>query len=774
MMMSIRTWALLSAATLLPVVAHAQDQQPQSASADAGVLQDIIVTAQKRAEPLQSVPVAVSAFNSETLERARLDNLTGLRGLVPGLTINRSGASMDVPQLSLRGISIQDVLPSLESSIGFTVDGIPIAFQRGSLMDAYDIERIEVLRGPQGVLNGKNTTGGTINVIRARPDPSAEATGKARFTIGSFGENDYEGVIMAPIVSDILAVKGAITVRKNNGQFRNIVTGGRNGDRDVRTFGLAFVATPSDKLNLYLSLDRVENDSDLSPYSQLLTPNLISYKVPGYFAGANSPCLNPYTASICTPFTKSKNVVESRSFPGSLRLNALTGEISYQATDDVRLVSLTGLREFKEYTLGDYDSTRFALARNETSLKAHQFSQELRLETSLDGPFNIVGGFFYMNYEYTQRTNLSVDLAALPPIATGLPDWLPPGFAYLNSVDAYVTNQHNRSTALFFQADYDLSDRLRLTVGGRQTWDRKRTHYTLYTAVPGTVRDMDALGPLAGDVAAGVSFQKFTPKVNVQYKFSPDILTYATYSRGYNTGGFSGRTGNLATAVLPYRPEVMDAFEVGFKSEFFDHRVRLNVAAFHNILNDKQENVLQVIGSRLLSRTLNVAKAKYTGVETELTIVPSRNWTILATGGYLHAKYSEFMGNLGQGDADMSVLSLRRTPKWTAGLVSDYSFDAGNGKVGLNGALYYTSRYETDALNDPRGSIPPVARMDLGIRYELPISGRTQLELSGFVRNVTNNTTYDGITSGESPGSLVEFANPMTGRTWGLSLGTRF
>ena len=772
--MSIGKWSLLATASLLTTVAHAQAPQPGSQASNSGTLEDIIVTAQKRAEPLQSVPVAVSAFNSETLEHARLDNLTGLRGLVPGFTINRSGASVDVPQLSLRGMSIQDVLPSLESSIGFTVDGIPIAFQRGSLMDAYDIQRIEVLRGPQGVLNGKNTTGGTINVIRSRPDPSADTTGKVRFTIGSFGENDYEGVIMAPIVKDILAVKGAITVRKNNGQFKNIVTGGRNGDRDARTFGLAFVATPNDKLNMYLALDRVENDSDLPPYSQLLTPNLITYKVPGYFGGANAPCLNQYTSSICTPLTKDRNVVESRPFPGSLRLNALTGEISYQATDDVRLVSLTGLREFKEFTLGDYDSTRFALARNKSKLKAHQFSEELRFETSFDGPFNLVGGFFYMNYEYTQDTNLSVDLAALPPIATGLPDWLPPGFAYLNSVDAYVTNQHNRSTALFFQADYDLTGQLRLTVGGRQTWDRKKTHYILYSAVPGTVRDMDVLGPLVGDVSAAVSFQKFTPKVNVQYKFNPDILAYATYSRGYNTGGFSGRTGNIITAVQPYDPEVMDAFEFGFKSELLDHHIRFNVAAFHNILDNKQENVLQVVGSRLLSSTLNVAKAEYTGVEAELTLVPTRNWTILATGGYLHAKYSEFTGNLGQGEADLSVLRLRRTPKWTAGLVSDYSIDTGSGKLGLNAALYYTSRYETDALNDPRGSIPPVARVDAAIRYELPVGDSTKLEISGFLKNITNNTTYDGITSGESPGSLVEFANPITGRTWGASLSARF
>ena len=779
MLPTIRKLALISAATLSWAPAHAQSVQSQGSGAldDSGStvgLAEIIVTAQKRAEPLQSVPVAVSAFTAETLENARLDNITALRGLVPGLTINRSGASVDVPQMSLRGMSIQAVVPSLESSIGFMVDGVPIAFQRGSLMDAYDIGRIEVLRGPQGVLNGKNTTGGTISIIRLRPDPGAEPTGKARFTIGSYGENNYEAVLFAPIVQDILAVKGAITVRKNSGQFKNVAIGGRNGDRDVRTFGLSLVATPSDALSLYVAIDRVENESDLSPYTQILSPNLVTYKIPGYLGGENAPCLNPFTRSICTPFDKSKNVVEGRPYPGHLHLNGITTELSYQMSDHMRVVSLTGYRQFDEYALGDYDATRFALARNETSIDADQVSQELRFESSFGGPFNIVAGAFYMDYGYTQKTNLSVDLAALPPAGTGLPDWLPPGIVYLNSVGAFITNQQNRSVAVFFQGDYDVTDKLRLTVGGRQTWDRKSTHYILYAPVPGFSRDMTIRGPLVGDVAASAKFQKFTPKIGARYQFNPDVMAYGSYSRGYNTGGFGGSTNNILAAVQAYQPEIMDAFEVGFKSELLNKRVRFNLSMFYNILDNKQENVLQVIGSSLVQNTLNVAKAKYRGVEAELTVVPTRGWTILATAGYLDAKYSRFVGNLGQGTADLSSLKLRRAPKWTAGLISDYSFAAGPGQLGFNAALNYTARYETDVLNDPRGSIPPVARIDVGVRYEFPIADRTRLEIAGFLRNLTDNTTYDGITSGESRGTLIEFANPSVGRTWGASLTARF
>ncbi|GLV26770.1 TonB-dependent receptor [Sphingobium sp. Cam5-1] len=756
--------------------------QPQQSEG----LSDIIVTAQKRAEPLQSVPVSVSAFSNDTLQKARVDGLTGLRGLVPGMTVTRSGAAVDVPQISLRGISIQDVLPSVEPGIGITLDGIPIAFQRGALIDAFDVQRVEVLRGPQGVLNGKNTTGGSINVVRLRPDPSADTTGKVRFTIGSFGQNDYEGYIMAPVVKDILAVKATIAVRKDNGQFRNIVAGGREGDRDVRQYSLAAVATPTDRLNIYVAFDRLENDSAIPPYVATPVPDLIAYPIPGYFGGLNSTCLNPATQIICRPLSdldQGKNEVETTQLPASLRLTAGTGEISYDLTDEVKFTSLTGYREFHERQTSDFDATRFALFRDKASVDAKQFSQEARFATSFSGPFNIVAGAFYMNYRYTEKQNPSLDAAVLPDmdangnviLTNGLPTFsTPPGVAFLNSLNRYRTFQTNKTFALFFQADYDITDKLRLTVGGRQTWDKKTTDYSLWAPELSTTRDNDAIGPLVGQVTGRAKFKKFTPKVNLQYKFTPDILAYAQYSKGYNTGGFNGRPGNLVTAVQAYEPETMQAYEIGLKTELFNKRVRLNLSAFHNTLDEKQENVLQVVGTTNVATTLNVAKAQYKGFEAELALAPMRGWTITGSVGYLDAKYKDFFGDLGQGPADLSGLKLRRVPKWTAGAISDYSFAAGPGTVGLNAAIFHTSRYETDVLNDPRGSIPPVTKIDLGVRYELPVAGNTTVELAGFVKNVTNNTTYDGYTSGDAVGTFIEFANPSPGRQWGASLTARF
>ena len=760
----------------------------QHARADEVGLEEIIVTAQRRAEPLQDVPVSVSAFSNKMLENTRLDTLTGLRGLVPGMTITRSGAALGTPQISLRGISLQDVVLSSESGVGFTIDGIPLALQRGVLLDSFDIERLEVLRGPQGLLFGKNTTGGTINAIRTRPDPNKAASGKVRATIGSYGRKEFEGVVMAPVIDEKLAAKAAIAIKKSNGDYRNIIDGGREGARDLRDYLLALVATPTDRTSFYLSFERLEDDSEIPPYVGPYTPNLIRLTgpVPDYFGGANAECLNPFLSVVCRPLSKSRNEVETHQFPAFLHMTALTFEAAHQL-DDVRLVSLTGYREHRSAQISDFDGTRFALFRDPIRESGKQFSQELRAETGFDGPFNIVAGAFYMNYSFRDFQNPSLDISVLPDTdaggnvilnpATGFPVYsTPPGVAYLNSLNGFRVAQHTRSAALFFQADYDVTEKLRLTFGARQTWDRKRTRFRLYAPVFSTVRDIDNLGPLLGDVDAKAKFKKLTPKVSAQYKFSDDVLTYASYSRGYNTGGFPGRPGDLAGAVTAYAPETMDAFEIGFKSEFLDRRVRLNVSAYYNTLKDKQEDVLSIVGvpPRNTTVTLNAAKARYKGVEVELALAPLRGWTINSSAGYLKAEYLNFTQNLGQGLADLTELKLRRTPKFTAGMLSDYVFDAGPGEIGFNAAIYYTSRYETNVLNDPRGSIPPVAKIDLGARYSFPVNSGLDIELAAFIKNVTNNTIYDGMSSGNSPFTIIEEVNPTVGRTWGASLTARF
>ena len=729
-------------------------------------LEEIIVTAQRRAEPLQSVPVAVSAFSANALEKMNTSTITGLQGLVPGFTIIGSAGSMNTPQFSLRGISQQDVEKSSESGVGITLDGVPLGVGTGALLGAFDVERIEVLRGPQGLLFGKNTTGGTINVIRTRPNPDGPVTGKLRLTLGSFGQNYYEGVISGPLIPGKLAAKAAISVQKDDGHFKNRVFGGHYGDRDLKDFVFSLNATPTDRLSMLLTLERQEDDTQIPPFAPILTPNVVPLGVPGYFGGANGLCLNPATAVVCLPPSKKRNSVEQTPNidPSYLNLNAVTFEAGYDA-DSVKLVGITGYRELKQEDNFDADGTRFALFRIQKPQKYHQFSQEVRAESKLDGPFNFVAGLFYFKGKYNAFQNVSLDLAAIAPVV--------PGTGFLNSLNSFNTIIGTRSFAIFFQGDYKLTDELKLTVGARQTWDRKTIDFTQYAPVASSVRDLTALGALVGNRKDSAKFNKLTPKVGLEYKITPRVLTYASFSRGYNVGGFNGRPPN-PSLVIPFQPETLDAYEIGLKSDFLNNRVRFNIAAYHNTMKNKQEDLLVIQGTSNGTVTVNAAKARYQGVEVELAVVPVRGWTISSSAGYMKAKYLSFVGNLGQGTADLSGLKLRRTPKFTAGLVSDYVTDLGSGTLGLNAVFTYVSRYETNILNDPRGSIPPVGKIDLAARYEFPPTGNVTLEIAGFVKNVTDNTTYSGQSSGNSVGTFLDYANPQVGRQFGGSLTARF
>lgn len=763
-----RGLAMAALAGGLSGVAFAQteaDAGPQQEQATGFV--DIIVTAQRRAEPLQSVPVTVSAFSGEALQNANMGNVQALQGMVPSLTIDRSGFGLGIPQISLRGISLQEVEKSVESGIGVTLDGVPLGFSSGMLLDAFDVERIEVLRGPQGLLFGKNTTGGTINVIRTRPDPDGAVKGKVRLTLGSFGRNDYEGVVSTPLVPGKLAVKFAGTVQKNSGEFRNIVYGGRSGDRNFRDFTFTLNATPNDRLSMLLTLERLEDDSEVPPYVPLNTSAVIPLGIPGYLGGGNSPCFNPDMVATCVPIDKQRNTVENAPIAEAnfFNLDAVTLETAYKG-DTLRLVNIFGYRASEERIVQATDATRYSLFFVRKPQKTWQVSNELRAESSFDGPFNFVAGAFFFESKYSARQQVSLDYAALDTT-------LPPGVAFLNSLNNFDIAMKSRSVAVFFQGDYEITDGLKLIVGARQTWDRKSIDYTQYASVLGTDRDILAYGPSVGSTRRSAKFDKLTPKVALEYKPTSNMLLYGSFSRGYNAGGFNGRPPSPAL-VLPFQPETMDAYEVGLKSDLFNNRVRFNIAGYYNRLKNKQEDLLIIKGGSNGTVTVNAAEARYKGVEVELGVIPVRGWTITSSLGYLHAKYADFAGDLGQGEADLSNLKLRRTPKWTAGLMSDYVIPVGDGELGFNARFSYTSRFETSVLNDPRGSIPPVGLLDLGVRYKLPPVGGATMQLSGFVKNVTDNTTYSGFTSGNSQGTFIEFAIPRVGRTWGASLTVDF
>lgn len=764
--------------------AQANAQARAEDNTDNSGIAEIIVTAQKREERLQDVPVTVAALTGATLENANLGNTTALQGLVPGMTINQGQSSSNVVHISLRGISIQDNSKHFESGIGFVLDGVPLGTTTGLVLDSFDVERIEVLRGPQGTLFGRNTTGGAINIVRTKPDPNGPITGRARVTIGNFGRNDYEALLSGPLIEGKLAAKASFISRNDSGTIYNNFRDVHQGDKNFKGYLVSLLATPTDNLTAQLTFERQIDKSELPPTINLLTPMPITLPIPGYSTGANYPCFNPYLDVCRSQLRSSDNRVQlPTDTPGIMKLSALTFNLDWDF-DKIKLVGVTGYRKSKEDSFSYLDSTSLGYFPIRQKGPYKQFSQEVRLESNFDGPINFVGGAIYFKSKYSLVQATQLDLSTLPPAAIGLTDPIPPGIAFLTSPISYAVDYWSKSTALFLQVDYQITDALKLIVGGRQTWDEKKINLSLYgagTGVPGDlyqdfldrVVDPDQLGTVVGQGRAKAKFKKFTPKVILQYRFNPDAMAYASYSKGYNTGGFNARAATIAF-IGPYRPEVLDAYEVGLKTQWFNNKLRFNIAAYFNKMQNKQEDLtVFVTGGASGTTTVNAAKAEYKGVEVELTAAPVQGWTTSLAVGYLDAKYKSFAGNLGQGEAELSSLKLRRTPKWTVGLISDYEFDVGPGRFGINGTLSYVDKHYTNILNDPRSLIPSTTKIDASARYIFPID-RVELKLTGFVKNITNKHPYTGMFSANQPGSNFEFAVPDPGRTYGVSLEARF
>ena len=662
--------------------AHAQSASTTSVKTSGG-LETVIVTAQKRSERAQTVPLTVTAFSAKTLQNTQVRDVSDLSGTVPNFQISAGASGPGAATITLRGLSFQDIEKSFEPPIGLVLDGVYLATSTGQVAQAFDFTSVEVLSGPQGTLFGKNTTGGVINITRSKPDPSADhVSGKVELTGGNFGEHDGQIAINVPLIKDVLAMKLAAFSQNNDGPYKDITLGHNLGARDYQAFSAALDWRPDPNSDVYLILDRTTDHSELSPVFFAGTPNPLPLPVGGFIDGLDGPCLNKNLPGACpnASGTPPKNVATQNGIPkAGYELYALTLN-AYHNFDSFRLVSVTGYRSSHEDSYNDYDGTQYSLYNTQRPQYYRQFTQELRYETTFDGPFNIVAGAYFFNSDYQLTETNVLDVAAVVPT-------LPPG-AVLSPFGSYAA-QASWNEALFFQGTYNITPKLRLIFGARQSWDQKNFELNLYSG--GT---QDTLGTFAGGVAKRHTWSQFTPKIGVQYQFDPNLMAYFTYSKGYNSGGFNGRSGTLAT-VGPYAPEQVHAFEAGVKSTWLNNRLRVNADVFWNIFNNAQEEIIVGLPGGATSTTVaNAASAVFRGFEIEAAGKPTDDWTLSANLGFLNAYYTNFTAALltvnGVGVVtDNANLKVRRTPPVTIGANSDYVIPLQDGDIGLDANLKF-------------------------------------------------------------------------------------
>ena len=727
---------------------------PSALAADAS-LEEIVVTARKKEESMQDVGLPVSAMSKTEIERAFARDISDLASVSPNLIIDETSQGPGgVAAIFIRGIGVADVEKNFDPAVGVVVDGIFIGANAGSLLRSIDLASIEVLRGPQGTLFGRNTIGGLINITTTQP--TGELGAKVRVGVEDYDTWYADGIFNVGI-TDSLAAKLTLAKRdQQEGYYENVTLDKDVGRNDYQSYGINLLWDATDDLAFEYTYKKEETDQDTPPLLNTgqarhafcsgygyCSPSLdkpitgdrrkiaqVGYRPVGPLADRNNPFLvwNP-------------DQVEQVPMDATFDTDAHTFEVRWDITENYRLDYLYGYWESEETILSNWDGTPQLLYGTDRPADYEQDSHELRLTYDARDRLSFVLGGYLWNSEYSIDLNSYIGFN---------PDF--PG----QFLDIYqYSNQETDSWAVFFEADYKLTDALTLTLGGRYTEDEKESRQY---GIVNTITDPFTSHP-------DEKWDEFTPRVGLSYNISDDMMLFATYSNGYRSGGFNGRVGNLVEAREPYDPETVDNFEIGIKSEWLENRLRVNANVFYLEYDDKQEELQLPDDNDTGQKTVvtNAASATLQGVELDIQAFLGDGLSLRANLGYLDSEYDDFQYTDLNGDiVDLSNLEFRRAPDWTGSFDATYEFDLGSGTMWMRGAYHYIGEHFVNVTNVPELENDEQHIFDASVNYS--INGFT---FSLFGRNLTDE---DGYIHGYDVAGLWSYAATRPPRTYGFEM----
>ncbi len=737
--------------------------QDDTAGQPASGLNEIVVTAQKTAESIQDVPISITAVGGERLSDMQVTTLQALQGSVPNVQIDNFANTPNNAVFTIRGIGVIEPDPYAGNTVSIVVDGVPQFFSMGALLDTYDVQRVEILRGPQGTLFGANTTGGVVNVVTNQP--KGEFGGYVKAVYGNWNRFDVSGALEVPIAEDVASFKIAGIHTERDGWVTNVDDGSDMGSKNVDAIRGQLYLTPSPDLSITLQGEYVgaRNGAPIVVNGGL--PGEANYVPEGSFwngaelpqyaspcAVAGSPCVAP------DKFFSGNNEVPDTSNIDTY-FGIATIELANTAIGDI--TSITGYKEFTQFEYTDQDGTAKTNNSTRRRTKGWQLSEELRTAFE-SGIISGVAGVFFMKTNYNHYQMYHLDFAL-------------PGLIQYNEQD-----QTTESYSAFLQTYAQVTDRLKLQAGIRFTHDKIDARSTLDTGLGSealTSPDwdkFDVLFPGSLDVGGKESWDNVGWKLGLDYELGDDALAYASWSRGFKSGGFTGRIGVAADGDTPYDPEEVDTFEIGLKADFFDRTIRTNFAAFYTNYRDMQlaqiyfDPDTNVQGNRIL----NAAKSEIKGFELEMQAVPTYGLTLRSALSYLDAKYKDFdyFDPVSTTVFDLTGFRLQNAPEWQAMLGVNYDYEMNNGsRIVADVSWMYTSKkYYTAIVNTPRSTVQPTYLVDALLTYHAP-DGQWSAGLWG--KNLLDkryiSTVYD------SPGymGIVGYAPP---RQYGASLQYNF
>lgn len=705
----------------------------QEGGADAGrnglALDEITVTARRREESLQSTPVAVTALTGEALEVRAAETVDAVSQFVPNVQFDGaaalSGGAYNAT-VFIRGMGQNDFAIFSDPGVAMYVDGVYLGRSIGGIMDAVGLERVEVLRGPQGTLFGRNTIGGAINIISAQPTPELE--GELSVTFGRFDRFDARGVLNLPISENFLT-RWTVARVSRDGYARRLTDGADLGDRDglIGRVQAQWIASDTVDVSLAIDATRVRQNSapltliDVTPtgtpflnlYNALVAPNL-GITAPNGQSTVNASWI---TGDIDTTYAGAPSVNDLDTRGAALTVNWEAGPVSVK--------SITAYRELEALFIRDGDNTPFTYRETVNDDDQDQFSQELQFSgTAFNDRLNWLVGAYYFDEDAVEfgKANLAIGTFAaleslvLPAGTTwcGLPgpnprpiaECPPPlrfgGAGNPNNVGVDVgvdlfTRVANESIALFGQATLQLTDRLSTTFGLRWTEDRKTLQLIHRREASGAY----VVGAPGTQDTFRDDWSELTPKLGLEFQVTPDALLYASYARGFKSGGFNGRPLTSIQEVLtPYDPEIVDSYEIGAKTRWFDRRMTANLALFFNDYKDMQ----LTINATPQNFVRNAGEAEIKGGELEIVSLLAPGLELNFAAGYLDAKYTELDPQLATLNPPLTLdKELVKAPEWTLSTGLQYAFPVGAaGTMTLRGDWSYKSRVHHDVFNDPR------------------------------------------------------------------------
>jgi iron complex outermembrane receptor protein len=718
-----------------------------------GGIETVVVTAEKRSTDLERTAMAITALNSESLDQHQVRDLRDLRSLVPNFQM---GDAQGIAQITVRGIGSSAFLPGTEGAVAVNENEIYVSRNVAQQTGLFDVADIEVLRGPQGTLYGRNATAGAVNISTARP--TDELSGYAKLNVGNYGEVRLDGAVGGPVDDDdTLLVRLAGFYERHDGYGTNLATHHDIDDKSAYGLRGTLVFKPDAHFTGTLIAEYYDENDRQGAFHYFGAAGLS-----GISGSLGFPPLFEVLGG--APPKNIRNIDNGIDPRFDLPTFSATGILDW--TDGAFTIrSITGYRDQKPKFTYDLDGGAPLSLFEFEGEPAHQISEELQLHYDTD-VLHLTGGAYYFNEHDDSSPAHIVGSTTLATLAFGIP-YPTPGYLTIGNLDADFTTE---AEAAFAQASYNLTPDLTATAGIRYSVEKKGISsragldlglggLPLFPPYPGP-------NPLGAPYATSKTFHSVTPKLGLQYQVDPTTMLYATYSQGFKSGGFD--SGVIDPTA--FKPEKLTDYEAGLKTTTLDDHLRLNLAGFYYDYSDLQ--VTQVVGLNV--QTGNAATARDYGVEGELTYLATSALEFDASGAWTHARYRKYVGP----DpalpllpvADFSGNTLDNAPDWQATVAAQYTWQLLSGDLTARGEAEYTSRFYFSPGNERELSQGSFVKGNFYLTYD-PDADWT---VTAYVKNVANTTTK----TSALVGTPLVF-NPIEGslappRLFGIEVNRRF